>query len=332
MVFVSLALGLLTCLSGPGCASARADDYPPGKRVERTLRHDGRDRTYLIHVPETYEDAEELPLVFVFHGGAGTARKIAQFTGFDALSSEHGFVVVYPQGLDRHWNDGRRSEVHDSDVDDVGFIVTLLESLERELAIDGSAVFATGLSNGAMFSHRLGIEQSRHFAAIAPVIGGIPEPLADRKPERPVSVLMMNGTDDPLVPYDGGPIVVNLFPGLRRRRPRDRGRIIGTDAAVRFWLDRDRIAAEPESETLPDVDPGDGCTAEKTEWNDAERGVSVVLYKINGGGHTYPGGQQYLPQRYIGKTCRDFGATEVIWRFFDTHRRRTGPGVASINK
>jgi len=301
-----------------------AGDVPRGVRLGRVFPHDGRDRSCLIHVPLSYREGQPVPLVFVFHGGTGTAKMIAQFTGFDELSQRHGFIVVYPQGLNGHWNDGRKEEEfreHNESVDDVGFIIALLESLKAEFAVDPNAVFATGVSNGGMFSHRLGIEHSQQFAAIAPMIGGIPEPIADGKPQQPVSVLLMNGTEDPFVPYGGGPITVRLFPLLRRRRLPDRGRVISTDAAVQFWLRHNGIAAEPRTTKLADTDPNDGCRVERTEWSDAERRVSVVLYKIIGGGHTYPGGSQYLPERVIGRTCGDFQATEAIWAFFAAHRR-----------
>ena len=321
---IASVLCMLLSMAGSEPGYGAAGGVPRGVRLDRLFQHDGRDRPYLIHVPSSYREEQPASLVFVFHGGAGTAKKIAQFTGFDELSQRRGFIVVYPQGLNGHWNDGRKEETfrkHNESVDDVGFVVALLESLKAEYAIDPNAVFATGLSNGGMFSHRLGIEHSQHFAAIAPVIGGIPEPLADREPQQPVSVLIMNGTEDPFVPYNGGPVTVRLFPLLRRRPLADRGRVISTDAAVRFWLRHNGTAGEPKTTRLADADPSDGCHVERAEWTCAGRGVSVVLYKVVGGGHTYPGGSQYLPERVIGKTCGDLRATEVIWEFFAAHRR-----------
>jgi polyhydroxybutyrate depolymerase len=129
-------------------------------------------------------------------------------------------------------------------------------------------------------------------------------------PERPVAVLMMNGTEDPLMPYGGGGVAG------------DRGRIIPTDDAVAFWLKADGIAGKPESLSLPDADPGDGCRVHLSVWSGGKEGTVVALYRIDGGGHTWPGGSQYLPKAIIGGTCRDFDATKVIWDFFKAHPRR----------
>lgn len=319
---VSVALLARTNMAERELAQENMNAVERGLHVERTFPDRGLERSYLLHVPPSYRADQAVPLVFVFHGGMGTSRKIAKFTGFDAVSRDRGFIVVYPQGVKGHWNDGRRDEVfreQNETIDDVAFIVALLESLKAEFAIDPYAIFATGPSNGGMLSHRLAIEHPQRFAAIASVISSIPEPLADRRPERPVSVLMINGTHDPWLPYDGGPLTIRLSPMFQLR---DRGRVISTDATVRFWLTHNGITAESRTTELPDADPDDGCRTERTEWTDIERDLSVVLYKVIGGGHTYPGGLQYMPVSVIGRTSRDFHATEVIWDFFDTHRRK----------
>ena len=203
----------------------------------------------------------------------------------------------------------------------MGFVLALLDALEQEFAIDSNAVFATGMSNGGIFCHRLAAEASARFTAVAPVIGGMAEPVSvDFHPSSPVSVLLMNGTQDPFVPYAGGEVTPRLFPTMTGlSRPASRGKVTSTDRAIELWLEHNGIDAKPVTSVLPDTDPADEIQVERTEWAGEGLTPCVVLYRIIGGGHTYPGGKQYLPERIIGKTCRDLRAQEEIWRFFARH-------------
>jgi polyhydroxybutyrate depolymerase len=281
-------------------------------RGERTLVVNGRTRTYRVHVPGSQTPGAKAPLVLVFHGGGGDASGMERLSRFDALADREGFLVVYPEGLGRHWNDGRASNVEATKgADDVAFVSALLDALEKELPVDEKRVYATGISNGGIFSHHLGIRLSKRLAAVAPVAGGIadlgtPQPV----PERPVSVFMLVGTEDPLMPYGGGAVA------------RKNGRIVATDESVAFWRKADGIESKPVEAELPDADPRDGCRVKSFTWSGGKEGTAVTLYRIDGGGHTWPGGSQYLPKLFIGRTCRDFDATKVIWDFFRAHPRR----------
>ncbi|MFC1825153.1 alpha/beta hydrolase family esterase [Thermodesulfobacteriota bacterium] len=316
-ISISILLTLLALICpGDGAAS---------EIMKKTIEHDGRSREYYMHVPSSYHGMG-VPLVLVFHGGGGTAERFARYTGFNEISEENGFIVVYPQGINSHWNDGRKSEKfrqQNLEVDDVAFIMELIKRLKKEYFIDDKRIFATGMSNGGFICQRLAIEKSHHFAAVASVTAQVSEPLvATFKPREKISVLIMNGTDDPLVPYGGGEIVLN-FPFLAKsQRQSKRGRVISTDKTIQLWIEHNRISSPPVIEQLPDVDKNDGSTVERSEWSDRREHVSVVLYKIIGGGHTYPGGFQYLPKRLIGTTCRDMDASEVIWKFFSKHGKR----------
>jgi polyhydroxybutyrate depolymerase len=150
------------------------------------------------------------------------------------------------------------------------------------------------------------------------VIGSVAEPLADEfSPAEPVSVLIMKGTEDPLVPYEGGAIAPGVLGRLLDRAPR--GKVVSTGREVELWLRANGLDVEPVAEKLPDTNKNDGAYLEKKEWCDPKRGVSVVLYDVVGGGHTYPGGLQYLPKALIGTTCRDADASAILWEFFESH-------------
>jgi len=174
-------------------------------------------------------------------------------------------------------------------------------------------------------SHRLGIEKADVFAAIAPGIGGVAKPLGTErkfKPSGPLSVLILQGTEDPLVPYAGGKLTVNLLPAAGERTARDHGEIISTDAAIELWTRSNGILGEPQVTALPDADGLDGCALERSDWPAGKHGAQVSLIRMIGAGHTVPGARQYLPEKIIGKTCRDADATEIIWEFFRAHPKR----------
>jgi polyhydroxybutyrate depolymerase len=237
-------------------------------------------------------------------------------TGFHEVAAREGFLVVYPQGIGRSWNDGRITEVsqaHRERIDDLAFFDALLETLSREHRIDPARVYATGISNGGIFSHYLAAQRADKIAAIAPVVGGIAEPF-DRnfRPTRPVSVLIIQGTEDPLVPYAGGKIAGG--------DGKDRGSVIGTERAVRLWTNANGCRPDPETSTLPDRDPQDGCRVEASMWRGGCAGSEVWLYRVEGGGHTWPGGLQYLPRFLIGRVTRDLDS-QAIWEFFRSHPR-----------
>jgi polyhydroxybutyrate depolymerase len=293
-----------------------------------TLEHAGLDRSALVHLPPNYDDQIPMPLVLAFHGGGGRAEQYARFTGFDTLADEEGFIVVYPRGVNNRWHDARfTEEIPEGDEDedeahpdDVGFTLALLDELKRAYAIDEERIYITGMSNGGMFCQQLAIEATEHFAAVASVTAQIPTPRADMEPQGRLSVLLMNGTEDPLVPYEGGDIEIALSERRREAgKATYRGSVLSTEETIDYWLRHNEIADEPVTETLEDKDPDDGARAVVQTWRG--EAASVVLYKIVGGGHTYPGGAQYLPQRVIGATCRDFDATEAIWAFFSNHSK-----------
>ena len=287
--------------------------------ADRRLAVHGVERTYRLHVPPGLPRDGTAALVLAFHGGGGDGARMEHLTGFSALADRAGFAVAYPDGIARHWNDGRdssASEAHRRLVDDLGFIAALIDTLVAELKGDPRRVFATGISNGAIFSHYLAAHLAGRVAAIATVAGSIAQPFAQEfAPSAPVSVFMIQGTRDPLVPYSGG--------GVARGR---HGSVIGTEASARLWARRDGVTAEPEVGELPDIDPADGCRVHWQRWRGGTGGTEVWLYALEGGGHTWPGGSQYLPRLVVGRVCRDLDATFAIWDFFSRHATDGGAG------
>jgi len=279
-----------------------------------TMEIDGITRSYHLHVPSAVGPTPA-PLVLVFHGGGGTGPGTERLTRFTALADREGFLVAFPEGVEKNWNDGREftsSRAHRDHVDDVAFVTALIDAIGRAHAVDPRRVYATGISNGGIFSHYLAAHLSARIAAIAPVVGGIADPPeAWLRPEQPVSVLMLQGTRDPLVPYHGGAVAFG------------RGKIIDTEEAARRWAALNG-GREPVREPLP-ADGKDRCGGLRTIYPGGRDGSEVTLVRLDGGGHTWPGGAQYLPERLIGRVCRDFDATVLIWDFFKAHPKPGGP-------
>jgi polyhydroxybutyrate depolymerase len=249
----------------------------------------------------------------VLHGGGGTGKGMVKLTGFNAVADRENFIIVYPDGFEKHWNDGRgvQWQAQVENVDDVGFISALIDHLSDELNIDTSRIYVTGISNGGMMSHRLGCELSRKIAAIAPVASNIPVSQASVwSPSRPVPVLIINGTEDPLERWEGGEIRLwrNTY-----------GVVLSVADTVKFWVEKNGCSSPPVITPLPDRDTADGTTVRTEAYGGCQDGAEVVLYAIEGGGHTWPGGFQYLPESVIGRTSREFNASEVIWQFFKEH-------------
>jgi len=189
----------------------------------------GRTRDFRVFVPSAYDGQRSLPLVLVLHGGRGTAAQIENHTGFSLLAETEGFLAAYPQGVDKQWNDGREARTikpQQLDIDDVGFISALIDAVSKRYAVDGDRIYAAGISNGGFMSQRLACALSGRLAAVASVAATMPAPLlGECRPASKVSVLIMNGTDDPLVPYQGGPVHIGRIA---------RGQASSTDETIKF--------------------------------------------------------------------------------------------------
>jgi polyhydroxybutyrate depolymerase len=290
---------MVTCM----CAPAR-----PQSTDEDSLELDGLRRTYQLFLPSSYDGTRAVPLVMVLHGGMGNGEGISNVTAFSTVAEREGFIVVYPNGYQESWADGRGTTAADeAGVDDVAFISRLIEKLSTDYRIVYEQVYVTGFSNGGHMSYRLACELSEKIAAVAPVAASLSENLAAScSPQRPVPVLQIHGTADPIRPYEGGEA---------------RGMVLSAPASVAFWASKNGCSSEPSSTNLPDI-AQDGTTVTLTAYTNCQQGGDVQHYIVVEGGHTWPGGLQYLPERRIGKTSQDINASEVIWKFFAEHSLR----------
>jgi polyhydroxybutyrate depolymerase len=273
---------------------------------------DGHNRAYELHVPAAYKGDQAVPLVVALHGRGGTGHVIAGLAHFDAVADAHGFLVVYPDGLSASWADGRGATPSDTDgIDDIKFLSELIRKLARDYKIDSLRVFVTGYSNGGFMSQRVACELSSQVAAVGVVAATMGETTASHcHPERPVSVMLIQGLQDPLVPFQGGPMGPNG----------SRGMILSLQDAAKKWIGLDACDSKPEITTLQDK-AADGTSIRREAFTGCKGGAEVVVYTVEGGGHTWPGGKPYLPESIIGKTSGNMDASEALWEFFSKHSR-----------
>jgi len=270
----------------------------------------GRERSYLLYVPRGL--AKGAPLVVMMHGSGENGARARIDTGyaFDRLADEHGFAVVYPDGYEGYWNGcnivGDYS-ANTLNIDDVGFLTALAGKLASETGIDPGRVFAAGISRGGSMAMRLTLEAPGRFRAVAVVSESVPAPDNFKcRPERggTSSVMLMNGTEDLLVPFDGGE--VSLF-GLFIKR----GMVLSSRASGQYLAGLNAITAAPETR---EVEAAGGVRIEHVLWRNGAK-VEVELVAVHGGGHGLP--QPYFRYpRLLGPTVSDPNGAALIWDFF----------------
>ena len=292
----------------------RGDDGS-GSLERRTILLQSRERTFFVYTPPARTAKAAKPVVFLLHGGGGAdAPEMAKRTGIHAIADREDFLVVYPYGVDGQWNDGRGKtfrRAHDNtDVDDVEFISAILDDLIRSGNADPHRIYVVGLSNGGMMTYRLGIELGHRLTAIAAIIANLPANLAGKKPVRAVPVLIMNGTADPMMPWNGGPV---------RVLGKEYGEVLSTKATVRYWTDAAGLSLA-ETRSLEDRSQDDRSTVQVEVYRKPQGTSEVVLYRIVGGGHNLPGGQTPDRPLVLGPKNMDIHAMEEVWSFFKKHR------------
>jgi polyhydroxybutyrate depolymerase len=303
-VVASVLVGLCTPL---GAAVSPASADPLGHIPAAQLDFGGMVRTYQLHLPPGTDKPSGL--VVNLHAAGLTGADQAALTHYDSVADAHGFAVVYPDGVDRSWADGRGASTPDRQgVDDVGFISALVDRLVADFGIPPGRVFVTGLSAGAFMANRLACDRADLFAAIAPVAGTLGSNVGCG-PSRPVSVLAMSGTADPIVPFGGG--VMNGRGGTST--------VLAATELVDRWRGLDGCPNDPAPERLPVT--GDGTSTEQLTYSPCAAGTAVVFMRVENGGHTWPGAPEVLPPQQVGPAIRAFDASQMSLQFFEAHSR-----------
>jgi polyhydroxybutyrate depolymerase len=296
--------GLAIALAIACCASpARADSIAVG----------GVTRTFSAQLPQT----KPAPLVIVLHGNTQTGADMMMRTAWPLVARRDRFAVVFPDGLNHAWADLRADATRaggapPEGTDDVAFIATLIEKFVADGTADPKRVYISGISNGGAMAMTLVCARADLFAAAASVIMNLTDESASRcHPSRPLPMLMMNGTADPLIPYEGG-------------RGTGRFAVDGFWSAAKtleFWRRVNSCETDDAAVTdLDDRNPSDQSTVTRIA-SHCPPGGDVVLYRVNGGGHRMPGmfpdaNFPRVAAAILGPQNGDIDGAETIWAFF----------------
>ena len=310
LVYIFAAASLMTSGSSVSAQAATA----PGQSM-RQIVVDGINRSYIVYLPKSYSSTVKAPLLFLFHGGGGHASSMLNVShegDFKKISERDNVILVAPDGIDKSWNDGRKTKSNKEGVDDVHFVSQLLQFMEANYAVDASRIYATGISNGGFMTSRLGCELGGKLAAIAVVAAsmGVDTPYSSCRPSAPLPVLYIHGTADPIVAYNGAARTIGA-----------NGAFVSHQQVLDKWIALNHCTSIPVVTQLPTI-VDDGTTVSKYYYAPQKDGAEVIGYTIDGGGHTWPGGTQYLPKMIVGPVSHNLNGCEVIWDFFKQHTRQ----------
>ncbi|NBC27867.1 MAG: prolyl oligopeptidase family serine peptidase [Bacteroidetes bacterium] len=284
--------------------------------VSGSLEHQNNQRVYNLHIPPAYDGLTDLPLVIMLHGGSGNAKSVQGFTQMNPVADANGFMIAYPQGFAPagqngfSWADGRETSATLMGIDDVGFILKLVEKLISNYRINSNKVYVAGFSNGGFMSQKLACELEDVFAGVGTLGATIDSDVLSKcTTSQSIPMLLMLGDADPFVPYNGGTVANNPSP------------IAGIETLANFWKENNNCSTTKPETQLPDVNSRDNSTVSLFQFSDCACDADVSLYRINGGGHTWPGVENVSYEMIAGETNKDINASTVLWEFFDEHER-----------
>lgn len=267
----------------------------PGTSADFSLSSGGYTRTYRLHVPLGYQANQMTPLLLIFHGHFGTSAQVESDSRFSPLADSQGFLVAYPQGIagrdgEGRWNTGEPGALP---VNDVLFVSDLVTALQQSLCVDRDRIFAGGISNGGGMTGVLACDMASRLAAFAPISGAFYPIAGGCHPSRPVPMLEFHGTADTIVPYNGN----NTFPPIPQW--------------LQDWATRDGCASGPTTFFQQNDVTGE-------QWSACQQQALVTHYRIQGGGHGWPGGAK-TSATGGGVITRTISATSIMWQFFQAH-------------
>lgn len=266
--------------------------------VSGSFMFGGITRTYRLYIPAIYNPSVAVPLVLNLHGYGSNNTSQEAYGDFRPIADTANFIIAHPNGTldgsgNRYWN-----SFNGSTVDDVGFLSALIDTISAGYTIDKNSVYSTGMSNGGFMSYDLACSLSYRIAAVASVTGSmIPPHKNSCSPLHPTPVMQIHGTADATVPYNGSSSFIHI------------------DTLVNYWAKFNNCLLTPAITPVPDINTADGCTAERHVFDGGTTGSTVELFKIQGGGHSWPG----APVN-INVTNMDFSASIEIWRFFRKYK------------
>jgi polyhydroxybutyrate depolymerase len=325
----------------------------PAQDTQEKISVDDVSRNFVVHLPKGYDQQQHYPVVIVLSGRNQDADEMARLTHFNQFSDKDGIIAVYPVATNGRWNVGVRPDQPSAmsprrgygrhggmggggypgsggypgggggggypgggqsggqtpdenrnrpePADDVAFLNQMLDQLAIKYSVDIHRIYATGLGDGGIMALRVGCSMADRVAAIAPVDAALPKTMICL-PSRPVPALFINGTEDPIIPYEGGNYKAGQF------------HVLSAEDSAKSWARFDRCEEKPAQDKILPLQKG-GKETKTFTFNGCHDNAQVVLYAVKGAGNTWPGGEQYMSEKEVGKTSDALNANESIWSF-----------------
>ena len=303
---------IATVLMLSSCKSAVEEGVAPIQMdYSGSIEVGGLTRTYKIHLPTGYDGKKSFPLVLAFHLGYMQGRDMERLTHLSETADKEGVIVVYPDGYKRCWaGPGLVNPAQIEGVDDVAFVSALLDKMIDKLRVDQKRVYAVGICNGGFLVQMLGCRLYDRLAAVAVAATAINiEFIEWCQVKGRLPIMFFHGTEDTYILWEGG------------RGQSGRVTLMPVRTAVEKWAEINGCSSTPSISYMPDK-ADDGTRVRREVYPGCQDGTEVVLYLVEGGGHTWPGGWQYIEEKTIGRTCRDIDASQLIWDFFEKHPKK----------
>lgn len=285
VIYLALVLGLFSCKKSSEDIQTKTDpktevdpktDIKTGK-ITNTIDVAGTKREYIVYIPKNYSSDKKYPLLFAFHGLGGSMQGSYDNSKFHLLAETENFISVHPNGISSKWN-----AITANNNVDIAFTKALIEKLKNTYSIDSKRIYSSGMSNGGYFSFLLACEMSDQIAAIGSVTGLMfKKALINCKPTKPVPIMQIHGTSDPVVDYSG------------------------VDKVISYWVKHNKLNGTPTKSAIPDTNKSDGSTVERFVYKGTSDDVEIQHLKVTGGGHDWPG----------HKGNMDIKASEEVWNF-----------------
>jgi polyhydroxybutyrate depolymerase len=324
----------------------------PQTQTQESQRHDAqeeveideRTRTFVVHLPQAYDSQQHYPVVILLHGRDQDAAQMARLTHFNEFADKDGIIAVYPNAVSGRWNIGasqvqpyrrgpyRRRGIYGPGypppgprrepgqrrpglgaAEEIPFFNRMLDKLATHYSVDTRRIYAAGLGEGGFMALRMGCNMADRVAAIAVVAAAMPRTL-NCVPSRPIPILLISGTDDPIVHYDGGRYKEGLL------------HLLSAEDSAKEWARLNRCSEKPTESKLPSLQKG-GKDTKVYLFDGCRENAQVALYALKDGGHTWPGGEQYMSEKEVGKTSNALNANETIWSFLVTRKIEGESGV-----
>ena len=248
-----------------------------------SLLIDGHYRTF--HSNKPAESLHRPSLIFVLHGSGGDGRGMMKSTAkLEQQALTDNALVVYPDGYKRYWNECRKASPAQANLENINeqaFFAGMIQYFRKRYKIDNKKVFAVGTSGGGHMAYKLALTMPRTFKAVTAIIANLPDTtnLDCAVSGKPVAIMIVNGTEDPINPYNGGVVILGKNMNM--------GAVRSTDRTLAYWADLAHYQGKPTQENLPDADPNDGKTIERYTYQEKGK-PEIVLLKVIGGKHDYP--------------------------------------------